>query len=179
MADRPTYAQLAQRVEALERELQGCRPDRAETAVQEYGGTLKTGQPFWPGNEQWYREIVDTMGKAIWLFDWDRQKVVYVNPAYEAIWGRSAEALYDRYEEWSESIHPDDQAFAKESFARIVETGGNERREYRIVRPDGSVRWVSDRGYTIRDRRGRIIRIAGIAEDITDRKQTDETLRKQ
>lgn len=179
MADRPTYEQLAKRVEALERELQGCRPDRAETAVQEYDGTLKAGQPFWQGNEQWFREIVDTMGKAIWLFDWDRQKVVYVNPAYEAIWGRSAEALYDRYEEWSESIHPDDQAFAKESFARIVETGGSERREYRIVRPDGSVRWVSDRGYTIRDRQGRIIRIAGIAEDITDRKQAEDTLRKQ
>ncbi len=87
MADRPTYEQLAQRVEALERELQGCRPDRAETAVQEDGGTRKEGEPFWRGNEQWYHEIVDTMGEAIWLFDWDRQEVVYVNPAYETIWG--------------------------------------------------------------------------------------------
>ena len=179
MADRPTYEQLVKRVEALERELQGCRPDRTGTAVRKVGGMRKAGEPFWRGNEQWYREIVDTMGEAIWLFDWDRQKVVYVNPAYEAIWGRSAEALYDRYEEWSESIHPDDLTFAKESFARIVETGSGEKREYRIVRPDGSVRWVSDRGYVIRDRQGRIVRIAGIAKDITDRKQAEETLRKQ
>ena len=179
MADRPTYEQLAKRVEALERELQGCRPDRAETAVEEYGGMRKAGQPFWQGNEQWYHEILDTVGEAIWLFDWDRQKVVYVNPAYETIWGRSAEALCDRYEEWSESIHPDDQAFAKESFDRIVETGGGEIREYRIVRPDGSVRWVSDKGYVIRNRQGRIVRIAGIANDITVRKQAEETLRKQ
>jgi PAS domain S-box-containing protein len=179
MADRPTYEQLAKRVEALERELQGCRPDRAETAVEKYGGMRKAVQPFWQGNEQWYREILDTVGEAIWLFDWDRQKVVYVNPAYETIWGRSAEALCDRYEEWSESIHPDDQAFAKESFDRIVETGGGEKREYRIVRPDGSVRWVSDKGYAIRNRQGRIVRIAGIANDITDRKQAEETLRKQ
>ena len=179
MADRPTYEQLAQRVEALERELRGCRPDRTETAVQVDDGIRKTVEPFWRGHDQWYREIVDTMGEAIWLFDWDRQKVVYVNPAYEAVWGRSAEALYNRYEEWSESIHPDDLVLAKASFARIAATGSAERREYRIVRPDGSVRWISDGGYVIRDRQDRIVRIAGIAKDITDRKQAEETLRKQ
>jgi len=119
------------------------------------------------------------MGEAIWLFDWHRQKVVYVNSAYEAIWGRSAEVLYNRYEEWSESIHPDDLTFAKESFARLAATGSGNKREYRIVRPDGSVRWVSDRGYVIRDRKGRIVRLAGIAKDITDRKQAEEALRKQ
>ena len=179
MADRPTYEQLTQRVETLERELLGCRPDRTEAAIQKDGAMRKEGEPLWRGNEHWHREIVDTMGEAIWLFDWDRQKVVYVNPAYEAIWGRSAEALYNRYEEWSESIHPDDLTLAKESFARIAETGGGDQREYRIVRPDGSVRWVSDRGYVICDRQGRIVRIAGIAKDITDRKQAEETLRKQ
>ncbi|MEN8758355.1 MAG: PAS domain S-box protein [Desulfobacterales bacterium] len=178
MADRPTYEQLAQRVEALERELQGCRPDRTETAVQKDGGMRKEGEPFWRWNEQWHREIIDTIGEAIWLFDWHRQKVIYVNPAYEAIWGRSAEALYNRYEEWSKSIHPDDLTVANESFARLAATGGSEKREYRIVRPDGSVRWVSDRGYVIRDRQGRIVRLAGIAMDITDRKLAEEALRR-
>ena len=178
MADRPTYEQLAKRVEDLERKLQGFIPDRIETAVQEDDGMRKAGEPFWPGNDLRYREIVDSMGEAIWLFDWSRQGFVYVNPAYEAIWGRSAEALHGHYEGWSKSIHPDDLAFAKESFIRIVETGGGEKREYRIVRPDGSVRWVSDRGYVIRDRQGQIVRIAGIAKDITVRKQAEETLRK-
>ena len=139
----------------------------------------KADEPFWQENELWYREIVDSMGEAIWLFDWSRQAVVYVNPAYEAIWGRSAETLYGHYEGWSESIHPDDLAFAKESFIRIVETGGGEKREYRIVRPDGSVRWVSDRGYAIRDQQGQITRLAGIAEDITDRRQAEEGLQRQ
>ncbi|MGD8364636.1 MAG: PAS domain S-box protein [Desulfobacterales bacterium] len=178
MADRPTYEQLAKRVEDLERKLQGCRTGRTETAVQEDDGMRKTGEPLWPGNDLRYREIVDSIGEAIWLFDWSRQGFVYVNPAYEAIWGRSAEALHGHYEGWSKSIHPDDLAFAKESFIRIAETGGGEKREYRIVRPDGSVRWVSDRGYVIRDRQGQIVRIAGIAKDITDRKQAEDTLRK-
>jgi two-component system, cell cycle sensor histidine kinase and response regulator CckA len=178
MTDRPTYEQLVKRVEALERELQGCRPDRTEAAVPEDRGMRISGEPFWRENEQWCREIVDTMGEAIWLFDWHRQKVIYVNSAYEAIWGRSAEVLYNRYEEWSESIHPDDLTFAKESFARLAATGSGNKREYRIVRPDGSVRWVSDRGYVIRDRKGRIVRLAGIAKDITDRKQAEEALRR-
>jgi PAS domain-containing protein len=76
MADRPTYEQLAQRVEALERDLQGFRPDRTETAIKKVGGMRKADEPFWQENELWYREIVDSMGEAIWLFDWSRQAVV-------------------------------------------------------------------------------------------------------
>ena len=71
MADRFTYEQLAQRVEALERELQGCRPDRTETAVQVDDGIRKTGEPFWQGHDQWYREIVDTSKDLMALIDSD------------------------------------------------------------------------------------------------------------
>ncbi|MDZ7582851.1 MAG: PAS domain S-box protein [Deltaproteobacteria bacterium] len=179
MAAEPTYAELVQRIEALERELNGCRCDPAGAPVRRDPWTRMAAEQVRPVDEQQFREIVDTMGGAIWLFDWKRRRVVYVNAAYEAIWGRSAAALYDRYAEWAESLHPDDLAFAKESFVRIAETGKSEKRDYRIVRPDGSVRWISDRGYAIRDRQGRVVRLAGIAEDITDRKQAEETLRKQ
>jgi PAS domain S-box-containing protein len=111
------------------------------------------------------------------VFDWPAQKVIYASPAYEEIWGRSMRSLYDRYEEWGESVHPDDRAFAETSFAEVVETNGGGLREYRIVRPDGTVRWVSDRAYPVRDSEGQICRVVGIAEDITDRKETEEALR--
>lgn len=129
-------------------------------------------------SDERFREIANNIHEAFWLFDWQEQRVIYISPAYEKIWGRSREDLYNRYEEWSESIHPDDLAFAEKSFSRIIETGGGERREYRIVRQDGTVRWISDRGFAIRDKKGEVIRITGIAEDITEQKRFEEELRK-
>ena len=117
-----------------------------------------------------FRELAENIREVFWLFDWAEQRVIYVSPAYEIIWDRSRADLYTRYEEWGESIHPDDAAYADESFQRIIETGGGEEREYRIVRPDGEVRWISDRGFAIKDDSGEIVQIAGIADDITDRR---------
>ncbi len=130
-------------------------------------------------SQERFREMADNIREVFWLFDWAEQKVIYVSPAYEEIWGRSVQDLYDQYDEWADSIHPDDRKFAQESFARILETGGGGAREYRIIRPDGSIRWVSDRGFAIRDEAGQVQRITGIAEDITPRKQAEEGLRLQ
>lgn len=124
-----------------------------------------------------FREIAENIREVFWLFDWKAQKVLYVSPAYGQIWGRSPESLYKRYDEWVESIHPDDLKSAQESFNRILDTGGGEPREYRIVRPDGSERWISDRGYAVRGRDGNIERITGVAEDVTERKKIEEALK--
>jgi PAS domain S-box-containing protein len=121
-------------------------------------------------SEERFREMAENIREAFWLFDWIEQRLIYVSPAYETIWGRSVKDLYDRNEEWNDSIYPDDLAQARESFAKIVETGGGEPREYRIVLPDGTIRWVSDPGFAIADDTGRVCRIAGIAEDITEKK---------
>lgn len=120
--------------------------------------------------------MTENLREVFWLFDWKNQKVEYISPAYEKVWGRSAEDLYHNYDEWAASIYPDDVSYAEESFARIVETGGGEAREYRIVRPDGTIRWVSDRGFAITDKNGDVMRIVGIAEDITERRQAIEAL---
>ncbi|MGD9085735.1 MAG: PAS domain-containing protein, partial [Desulfobacterales bacterium] len=127
--------------------------------------------------EKRFREMADNIREVFWLFDWIEQKVIYVSPAYETIWGRSVKDLYNRYEEWAESIYPDDLENASESFQTIAQTGGGEIREYRIVRSDGSVRWISDRGFAIKDDSGKVVRIAGIAEDISNRKRAEMALR--
>ncbi|MDX1707279.1 MAG: PAS domain S-box protein, partial [Desulfobacterales bacterium] len=127
--------------------------------------------------EDRFREMADNIREVFWLFDWINQKVIYVSPAYEVIWGRSVEDLYTRYEEWGNSIYPDDVAYANQSFQEIAETGGGQTREYRILRPDGTVRWVSDRGFAIKDESGKVVRIAGIADDVTERKRAEEALR--
>jgi PAS domain S-box-containing protein len=130
-------------------------------------------------SEARFRQIADNIKEVFWLFDWQEQRVLYVSPAYELTWGRSREALYACYDEWGESIHPDDVPHAQRTFNRILETGGGEPREYRIVRPDGSQRWISDTGYAIKDEDGAIVRVAGLAEDITERKRTEEALSRE
>jgi PAS domain S-box-containing protein len=120
----------------------------------------------------------ENIREVFWVFDWPAQKVLYASAAYETVWGRSIQALYDRYEEWGESVHPDDRACAEASFAEAVETEGGKPREYRIVRPDGSVRWVSDRAYPVRDEAGRVLHVVGVAEDITAQKEAEEALQR-
>jgi PAS domain S-box-containing protein len=127
-------------------------------------------------SEERFRALTENLRQVFWLFDWKNQKVEYVSPAYEEVWGRRVEGLYENYAEWAASIYPDDVPYAEETFARIVETGGGEAREYRIVRPDGTVSWISDRGFAIKDKYGDVVRIAGIAEDITERRQALEAL---
>lgn len=154
---------VARRTARLEKEIQ----DRevAEAALRQ--------------SEERFREMAAHIREVFWLFDWVNQRVVYVSPAYEEIWGRSTDQLYNRYEEWRESVHPEDRASAEASFQRILETGSGEVREYRIVRPDGSIRWISDRGFAIRDEAARVIRVTGIAEDITERRMAENEARKR
>ena len=130
-------------------------------------------------SEERFRQITDNINEVFWLFDWQEQRVLYVSPAYELIWGRSREALYENYGEWGGSIHPEDVPHAQETFNRILETGGGEPREYRVIRPDGAERWIADTGYAIKDENGAIVRVTGIAEDITERKQTEDALNRE
>ena len=137
---------------------------------------LKNAEQALRDSEERFRELTENLREVFWLFDWKNQRVEYVSPAFEEVWGRKPEDLYRNYEEWAASIYADDVSYAEDSFARIVETGGGETREYRIVRPDGAVRWVSDRGFAITDKNGEVTRIAGIAEDITERHQAIEAI---
>ena len=128
-------------------------------------------------SEERFLEIADNIREVFWLFDWINQKIEYVSPAYEQIWGRSVEDLYANYAEWTASIYPDDLAYVEESFEKIVQSGGGETRLYRIVRSDGKMRWVSDRAFAITDKNGDVVRIAGITEDITNQQQALDALR--
>ncbi len=81
--------------------------------------------------------MANNVRDVFWVFDWVGQKVIYASPAYEEIWGRSVQALYGRYAEWGDSIHPDDREFATASFAKAVETGGANRASTALSGPTG------------------------------------------
>jgi PAS domain S-box-containing protein len=122
------------------------------------------------------RQVTDTIQEVFWVVLPDGT-VLYVSAAYETIWGRSREEVYREPTAWQEAVHPDDrervraqQAWQMEAQAEIV---------YRIVRPDGGVRWIRDRSYPIRDAEGAVYRVVGVATDITEQKRAETALRQQ
>jgi PAS domain S-box-containing protein len=128
-------------------------------------------------SEDRFRQMAETIQSAFWLLDLQTQQMLYLSPAYEQIWGRSREELYADYRVWMQTIHPDDRDRIQMAIAQAP-TSDSHDDEYRIIRPDGSIRWVRDRSFVARNSNGEPYRLAGVAEDITDRKQTEVALQK-
>ncbi|MGI9429777.1 MAG: sigma-54 interaction domain-containing protein, partial [Bythopirellula sp.] len=118
------------------------------------------------------QRLANTIDQVFWFSAVEPERVLYVSPAYERLWGRTSEELYEGSRVWVEAIHPDDQQPTTDSFVQWLEGKIPEYRvEYRIVRPDGSIRWISDSGAKIPDAQGNLKYISGIAKDITEEKE--------
>jgi diguanylate cyclase (GGDEF)-like protein/PAS domain S-box-containing protein len=128
--------------------------------------------------EQLFSSLLVSVNAVLWAFDWETQKMIYVSPAYERIFGRSAGLLLADYNEWRDSIYPDDLDYAERSLAEVLQRGSIEDREYRIIRADGQVRWLSDKCFISRQERGQRLIVVGIAEDITEKKQLEGELQR-
>jgi PAS domain S-box-containing protein len=130
-------------------------------------------------SEDRFRQLAENISKVFWIGSPDWNEVMYVSPAYEAIWGCSCQSLYDAPHSWLDAILSEDRDRVLADVKR--KAGGDlaetQFPEYRIARPDGEVRWISARAFPVEDDQGRVYRIAGIAEDITARKQVEAALR--
>jgi two-component system CheB/CheR fusion protein len=126
-------------------------------------------------SEERFRQLVDHLHDVFWIHELDRPSVAYVSPAYEAVWGRSCSSLYESPLSYLEAVHPEDREQAARA-RRELEGGEATANEYRVIQPDGTVRWVWDRGFPVRDKSGRVVRLVGIAEDITERKRVEHAL---
>jgi len=125
-------------------------------------------------SEDSFRQLAENTKKVLWIADRDITETLYVSPAYEEIWGRTCASLSANPRSWIESVHPEDLDLATKSLAERGSDGPSMK--YRIVRPDGSIRWILDRGFPVRDETGEIYRFAGIAEDITERVQQEREI---
>jgi diguanylate cyclase (GGDEF)-like protein/PAS domain S-box-containing protein len=129
--------------------------------------------------EQLFSALLVSVNAVLWAFDWESRRVLYVSPAYERIFGRSAGLLLSDYNQWRDSIYPDDLDYAERSLAEVLVKGADEDREYRIIAADGQVRWLSDKCFINRQAEpGQPVIIVGIAEDITDKKQMETELQR-
>ncbi len=122
------------------------------------------------------REIADNLREVFWMTDASGNEVLYVNLAFERVWGCSREALIQNPRSWMDAIHPEDQENAHALFERQL-AGEDIESEYRIRTPDGEERWITDRARAITDAAGRTLRVIGIAQDITARKRAELALK--
>src|SRR5258708_17915168 len=109
------------------------------------------------------------------MTDLSRTHMIYVSPGYEKVWGRSCASWYASMGDWSDALHPEDRDRVLEA-ALARQVSGEYDEEFRIVRPDGSVRWIHDRSFPVRNEAEKVYRIAGIAQDITNRKRLEQEI---
>jgi PAS domain S-box-containing protein len=127
-------------------------------------------------DDQLVRSFVENIDQVVWVNDIEAGgRVLYVSPAYERVWGRPCSSLYRNAQGWIEAIHPEDRPRVEASWA-MQRTLGIYQEEYRILRPDGTMRWIRDRGMPLRNAAGEVTRIVGLAEDITEYKATADRL---
>ena len=129
-------------------------------------------------SDEKFRQLADNITDAFWIRSPDLRKVHYISPAFERIWGRSVASLYANPQAWADFILPEDRERVLAAFAALTGDAPSLDIEYRIVRPDGEIGWVRVRGFQVRDAANNLIRHTGIVTDITERKQTEDTLRR-
>ncbi len=131
-------------------------------------------------SEEMFRQLAENINAVFWMCSIDdTDHDGYVSPMYDVIWGRSSADERDKVKSMATAIVAEDQAAHTQAMSRLRQEGVEFDIEYQIQRPDGQVRWIRDRGFLIRDEWGTAVRLAGLAEDITNRIKTLEKLRIQ
>jgi two-component system sensor histidine kinase/response regulator len=135
------------------------------TARQQAEASLRT-------SEEQFRQLADSIREVFFVVTPEPIRVTYLSPAYEEIWGRPRQEVYDRAAAWIEFVHPDERGGVDIYFARLMQ-GIQSEMSYRIERPDGSLRWIHASGFPVNDPQGKLVRVVGIAEDVTERKRAE------
>jgi len=156
-------AELARANESLQEEVEDHR--RTETALL--------------SSQQRFNYLTDNLNQGVWFARAQPPQILYVNPAFERIWGLPAERFYENPKLWQDCIHPEDRRQVTEVYdAELANpTGHDLQRQYRIVRPDGQLRWIHDRMVIHHTSTGEVDSLSGITEDVTDARELEDQLR--
>jgi PAS domain S-box-containing protein len=128
-------------------------------------------------SEERFRQLTENIDEVYWMTDPQATEILFVSLAYEDVWGRTCESLIHSPRSFIDAVHPDDRQHLLACLSANA-SGQPFTAEYRVLRPDGSIRWVLDRGFPVFDEDGSLYRCAGIAKDITDRRAREDDLKK-
>jgi len=137
---------------------------------------LKQAEAELRQSEQRFRLMAETIQDVFWIATPDLRKVIYLSPPFEQIWGRSPADLYETPRLFNEAVHPEERERVRSAMLAASAQGVTWSHEYRIIRPDGAVRWIQDRGFPVRDDQGRVILFTGVVTDITEHKALEGQL---
>ncbi|MEH7010175.1 EAL domain-containing protein [Neobacillus niacini] len=122
-------------------------------------------------NQQKMKNIFDTLDVAIWSHDL-KTDTLLITPGIEKLYGYKLENFYEDTNLWKEVIYPED-LYVLEDRAKKLAIGETVTSHYRIIRPDGEVRWIQDRGIPTYDQKGDFVDFNSVLFDITDRKESE------
>lgn len=129
-------------------------------------------------SEERFRELAENINEVFWITSADKTRVIYISPAYGRIWGRTCASLYESPGTWLDAVHPEDRERVRLA-TESKQASGDYNETYRIVRTDGEVRWIHEQAFPVKDQdeHGAALRVVGVAEDITERRQLEAQLR--
>jgi PAS domain S-box-containing protein len=157
---------------------------------------FQEGEPIWIGgiaiditeqqeiqmalqeSEEKFRQVAENIHQVFFITSVEGE-MLYISPAYEKIWGMTCDSLYENPESWMSSVHPDDLPQIKLNFQNHLNPATVFDETYRILRPDGEIRWIRSQSFPLRNENGEIIRFTGLAEDITVRKLAQQKIEQQ
>ncbi len=129
-------------------------------------------------SEMRFHQMEENINAVIWIMEAGTNKLQYISPSYERIWGLSTHSLHEDPFSFLEKVHPEDQEYVENSTLKLLNSHNPEQfdTEFRIISPDNKVKWLSDKGFAIRDKKGNIKCYGGLMQDITKRKIAEEEL---
>lgn len=170
------FQQIEQQNQTLEATVQKrtAQLSVANKQLQQEVAERKQAEEALRSSEEKFRQMAENIHSVFWIINVAMNQMEYISPAYEKIWGRPCAELSASSKIWLDTIHPEDRDRVMAMLANPCQD--EDEQEYRIIRPDGEIRWIRDRAFPIKNEAGQIYRVVGIAEDISDRKLAEVAL---
>jgi len=127
-------------------------------------------------SDEKFHQLADNISDVFWITSPDMRRVHYLSPAFDRVWGRLAASAMEHPQEWSDAIVLEDRKLVFAVFGRLMAGKPSVEVEFRIARPNGEVRWIHSRGFQVRDAAGKVVRLTGVARDITESKRIEAQL---